>query len=214
MSDAPSSPPPIPDTDIDPDAASEHKAPKEGAENGTYHRGDALQDALEEERTPEEVGLSLADLVDNPAAWDASPKQYWEWIASLLRAGRRMDARLDDLLHEVYRCNTAFYSIGSWLQLYRILQDLYELQPQLRDLEQDVRDFQLVVTIDSDPEFRESVEMASDLVLNSAKETYDRTYQLCQTKRDRIQQGWVTATNFIISIIMLIVTILFWLEFR
>jgi hypothetical protein len=182
--------------------------------NRAYHRGDALQDALEEERSPKEIGLTLADLVDNPAAWDASPKQYWEWITSLLRAGRRMDAQLDDLLHEVYRCNTAFYSIGSWRRLYRILQDLYQLQPQLRDLEQDVRDFQLVVTIDSDPEFRESVEMASDLVLNSAKETYNRAYQLCQTKRDRIQQGLVTATNFIISIIMLVVTILFWLELR
>jgi hypothetical protein len=183
-------------------------------EETPYHRGDALQEALDESRTPEDVGLTLADLVDNPAAWDASPKEYWEWIASLLRAGRRMDEQLDDLLHEAYRCNTAFYSLGSWRRLYRILQELYRLQPQLRDLEQDVKDFLLVVNIDSDPEFRNSVETAADLVLNSAKETYDRTHQLCHTKRDRIQQGWVTATNFVISIIMLVVTILFWMEFR
>lgn len=208
---APSSSAPVSDT---PTAEGRTPEPDASSADDTYHRGDALQEALEEERTLEEVGLTLADLVDNPAAWEASPQEYWEWIASLLRAGRKLDEKLDNLLHEAYRCNTSFYSIASWRKLYRILQDLYQLQPQLRDLEQDVKDFLLVVNIDSDPEFRSSVETAADLVLNSAKETYDRTHQLCHTKRDRIQQGWVTATNFVISIVMLVVTILFWMEFR
>jgi hypothetical protein len=228
-----------------PDAPAADAPPKADASSSTdeaiYRRGDALQDVLQEDRSGSssaakaaktvkaakkkgkakaegpttEVGLRLGDVVENPAAWDLDTEEYWAWIAHLLRAGRRLDTKLDDLLHETYQCGTAFYKIGSWRRLRRILDDLYRLQPQLRDLEQDVKELSLVLVADPGTPLENATgDAASHLVLDNAKQTYDRVYQLCHTKRDRIQQGWVTATNLLISVIMLIVTILFWMEFR
>ena len=54
----------------------------------------------------------------------------------------------------------------------------------------------------------------AELALASIKRTYDRAYDLCLYKLDRISDGWITATNLLISLTILIVTILFWMEFR
>jgi hypothetical protein len=54
----------------------------------------------------------------------------------------------------------------------------------------------------------------ADMALSQIKETYNRAYDLCLYKLDRIGSAWITASNFLISIVMLIVTILFWMEFR
>jgi hypothetical protein len=54
----------------------------------------------------------------------------------------------------------------------------------------------------------------ADMALSQIKATYNRAYDLCLYKLDRMGNGWITASNFLISIVMLIVTILFWMEFR
>ena len=177
-----------------------------------YQQGDALREAFGTEDGSDASRLTLADVLDDPDAWNLSWDEYWNWVAQLIRAGRALDEELNDVLHDAYACSTSFYSVRSWRRLQRLLDDLERLQPQLRNLERDVKELALVIAADSDTPNTDA-EQFTMIVLDSANTTYDRAYQLCQDKLARIQQSWITATNLLLSIVMLIVTILFWMEF-
>lgn len=177
-----------------------------------YQQGDALREAFGGAENPEVARLTLADVLDDPDAWDLSWDEYWSWVAQLIRAGRALDEQLNDVLHEAYTCSTAFYSIRSWRRLNRLMGELGRLQPQLRDLERDVKELALVIAADSDTPNTDA-EHFTTIVLKDANQAYDRAYQLCQDKLAQIQQGWVTVTNLVLSVVMLIVTILFWMQF-
>ena len=47
-----------------------------------------------------------------------------------------------------------------------------------------------------------------ELVRDHIKHTYD----LCLYERKKIADGWVTATNLLISLVILLVTVVWWLE--
>ncbi len=177
-----------------------------------YQQGDALREAFGGEESPEVARLTLADVLDDPEAWDLSWEEYWAWVAQLIRAGRALDEQLNDVLHEAYACSTAFYNVRSWRRLNRLLSDLGRLQPQLRNLERDVKELALVIAADPDTPNTDA-EHFTTIVLKDANQAYDRAYQLCQDKLAQIQQGWVTVTNLVLSVMMLIVSILFWMEF-
>jgi len=51
-----------------------------------------------------------------------------------------------------------------------------------------------------------------ELVLGHVKRTYDRAYDLCLYKRKKIADGWVTATNLLISLVILLVAVVWGLE--
>ncbi|MGM0706203.1 MAG: hypothetical protein ACQETP_09805, partial [Bacteroidota bacterium] len=175
-----------------------------------YQQGDALREAFgPSENNPR---LTLADVLDDSESWNLSRDEYWNWVAQLIRAGRTLDEQLNDVLHDAYTCSTSFYSVRSWYRLNRLLNELEHLQPQLRNLERDVKELALVIAADpSTP--NTDAENFTMIVLDSANQAYDRAYQICQDKLARIQQSWITATNLVLSVVMLIVTILFWMEF-
>ena len=176
-----------------------------------YEQGDALRSAFED-RDDRAAELSLADVLDDPDGWDLSREEYWNWVAHLIRAGRALDERLNEVLHEAYECSTSFYNLGSRRRLQQLMMELGRLQPQLRNLERDVKELALVIAADPDTPNTDADNFTM-IVLDSANQTYDRAYQLCQDKLATIQQGWITATNMFLSIVMLIVTVLFWMEF-
>jgi len=185
-------------------------SPAVAGDHEGYQQGDALREAFG--TNGDGPRLTLADVLDDPDAWDLSWEEYWSWVAQLIRAGRGLDEKFNDVLHEAYTCSASFYSIQSQRRLQRLLHELGRLQPQLRNLERDVKELALVIA--ADPEMpNTNAEHFTMIVLDSANQTYERAYQLCQDKLARIQQGRVTATNLLLSVIMLIVTILFWMEF-
>ena len=175
-----------------------------------YERGEARQDALSERSLPE--APSDTDLRVASELFDLTSDQYWEWLTTLIDEGSRLDQELDELLDRIYACEPAFYNPAGRRRLQNLLNELHEARAAVRAYEHDVEEltyaFARAEVMES-----EAAENA-DMTLSQIKATYDRAYDLCLYKLDRLGDAWITASNFLISILMLIVTILFWMEFR
>jgi hypothetical protein len=187
--------------------------PTSTAESPAYERGDALEDLL---RTRTD-GTSPTDPAPAPRLEDTiihefSKDEYWEWLGSLMEEGSELDEHLDDLLEAIYDLEPAFYDRAGHRQLRELLGRLHEVRTSVRAFEQDVEQLTLAFA-KTDAIETEGADNA-ELTLASIKRTYDRAYDLCLYKLDRISDGWITATNLLISLTILIVTILFWMEFR
>lgn len=175
-----------------------------------YERGDAL----------EAVSLPFDD--KEPTSPGPAPPQssldqlgkdeYWTWLESLLDEGGEIDQYLDTVLDQVYRCQPRFYSWTDRRELRHLLSELHALRENVHAYEQDVK--QLWYAFAKSDVVDVSAAQNADLVLESIKRTYDRAYDLCLYKFDRMADNWVTATNLLISVTILVVTILFWMEFR
>jgi hypothetical protein len=162
--------------------------------------------------SPESVDAPPEELPDEPALFDLSSDQYWEWLSTLVEQGSTLDQELDALLDQIYDCDPPFYSLSGQRRLRTLLNELHEARDAVRDYEYDVEELTYVFAR-SDVMESEAAENA-DMALSQIKNTYNRAYDLCLYKMDRMGNGWITASNFLISIVMLIVTILFWMEFR
>ncbi len=175
-----------------------------------YERGDARQE------------VDSFDLGDEPPLSDSLPAnsklftltedQYWQWLTALIDQGSTLDQELDELLDEVYDCQPAFYNPVGYRRLRTLLDELHEARDAVRAFEYDVEELTYAFARTEVVE-AQAAENA-DMALTQIKQTYNRAYDLCLYKLDRMGDGWITASNFLISIIMLIVTILFWMEFR
>lgn len=175
-----------------------------------YESGTARDDAL----SPELVDAlpSETDLSSDPRLLELSNEQYWEWLTNLVEQGSFLDQELDELLDAVYDCQPAFYSLRGRRRLQNLLDELHDARASVRAYEYDVEELTYVFAR-TDTIETQAAENA-DLALSQIKGTYNRAYDLCLYKIDRMGDGWITASNFLISIIMLVVTILFWMEFR
>ncbi|WP_263788363.1 hypothetical protein [Salinibacter grassmerensis] len=184
------------------------------ADPAVYERGDALNEILPAQSTGDggPAPTSSGDAAEDSRMYDLSEQEYWEWLAALIQEGSELDEHVDDLLEAIYDLEPAFYSRGGRRQLQERLRQLHEVRTSVRAFEQDVEQLSFVFAK------TDTVETSgadnADHVLASIKRTYDRAYDLCLYKLDRISDGWITATNLLISLTILIVTILFWLEFR
>ncbi len=180
------------------------------APSAFYERGDAREAALSEKAPQVATDSDPASL--DPKLFELSTKQYWEWLSALVQRGGALDQELDDLLDQVYECDSAFYSLSGRRRLHELLSELHDARTAVRAYEYDVEEltYAFARTEVMETETSENADMA----LAQIKETYNRAYDLCLYKIDRIGNGWITASNFLISIVMLIVTILFWMEFR
>jgi hypothetical protein len=176
----------------------------------TYERGDAREDALPD--LPARDQRPADELPVDPAMFDLTPDQYWEWLSSLVDEGSRLDQELDELLDAVYDCQPSFYSLAGRRRLYALLDELHEARDAVRAFEYDVEELTYVFTRTGAMD--NAAAENADMALSQIKGTYNRAYDLCLYKIDRMGDGWITASNFLISIVMLIVTILFWMEFR
>ena len=189
-------------------------SPRDAIDAPAYERGDALEDILPS-RT-EENGMpgpgDVDDLTERSDIYALSEDEYWEWLSALIQEGSDLDEHLDDLLESVYDLEPAFYSQSGRRRLRDLLSQLHEVRTCVRAFEQDVEQLSFVFA-KSDAVETGGADNA-ELILSSIKRTYDRAYDLCLYKLDRISDGWVTATNLLISLTILIVTILFWMEFR
>jgi hypothetical protein len=174
----------------------------------SYERGDAREDALE---TPVSSPPPQAFPVES-TLYELTPEQYWEWLTTLIDEGSQIDQELDELLDEIYECNPPFYSLSGRRELRRLLNELHEARAAVRAYEYDVEELTYAFTRAEVME-SEAADNA-DMTLSQIKATYNRGYDLCLYKLDRISDGWITASNFLISLVMLVVTILFWMEFR
>lgn len=180
------------------------------ANSPIYERGDALDEvalpASHEPSTPEDA------TPDQAALDDLSTDQYWKWLHSLVEQGGDIDQHLDSILDRIYKCEPRFYSWTGRRELHALLAELHDLREVVRAYEQDVE--QLWYTFAKSDEMETDAAQNADLALESLKRTYDRAYDLCLYKFDRMADNWVTATNLLISFTILVVTILFWMEFR
>lgn len=178
-----------------------------------YERGDALVDILPPEPTADGLPTPAEseDLATRSAVYELSEEEYWEWLASLMQEGSDLDEHLDDILENIYSLEPAFYERTGRRRLQGLLGQLHEIRTSVRAFEQDVEQLSFVFskTDKVDTEASGNAELA----LSSIKRTYDRAYDLCLYKLDRISNGWITATNVLISLTILVVTILFWMEF-
>ncbi len=179
-----------------------------------YARGDALaeirSDLSDGDARP--AASSTEDLARHSEIYDLSEQECWEWFAALIREGSGLDDHIDDILDAVYDLDPAFYSRASRRQLRELLGRLHGVRTSVRAFEQNVEQLSLVFAR------TDTVDAAgtdnAELILSSVNRTYDRAYDLCLYKLDRISDGWITATNLLISLTILVVTILFWMEFR
>ena len=178
-----------------------------------YERGDALDEILSPQSTGDGMPTpaSTDDFAKHSEVYELSEDEYWEWLAALIEDGSALDESLDDLLEEVYELEPPFYSRAGRRQLQDLLGRLHEVRTSVRAFERDVEQLSFVFAR------TDTVETSgadnADLVLSSIKRTYDRAYDLCLYKLDRMSDGWITATNVLISLTILVVTILFWMEF-
>lgn len=179
-----------------------------------YERGDALDDILPLQPTGDERpnGVPTEDLAHHSEIYELSEQEYWDWLAALIQEGGELDEHLDDIMEDVYNLEPAFYSREGRQQLRDLLGRLHEVRTSVRAFEQDVEQLSFVFA-KTDTVATEGADNA-ELILASIKRTYDRAYDLCLYKLDRISDGWITATNLLISLTILVVTILFWMEFR
>jgi hypothetical protein len=170
-----------------------------------YERGDALEDALD-------LTAPGKDFGSNTNLYTLTADEYWEWLIQIVEDGSEIDQELDDLLDQIYDCEPSFYSLTGRRKLQNLLSQLHEARSAVRAYEYDVEEltYSFARTDVMDTDAAENADMA----LSQLKETYNRAYDLCLYKLDRIGSAWITASNFLISIVMLIVTILFWMEFR
>lgn len=176
----------------------------------TYERGDARDNALP---TPSvDRSTSPHELPDGLDLFDLSPEQYWEWLTTLVEQGSELDQELDDLLDQIYDCEPSFYSYSDYRYLQTLLTELHDARAAVRAYEYDVEELTYVFTRSEVMESRAADN--ADMALSQIKATYNRAYDLCLYKMDRVSDGWITATNLLISLTILIVTILFWMEFR
>lgn len=179
-----------------------------------YERGDALDEVLSPQSTDDGTpdARPAENLAEDSDLYDLSEQEYWEWLAALIENGSELDDHLDDLLEAVYDREPAFYSRQGRRELRDLLGRLHAARTPVRAFEQDVEQLSFVFartdTVETD-----GADNAA-LILSSIKRTYDRAYDLCLYKLDRMSDGWITATNLLISFTILVVTILFWMEFR
>ena len=176
-----------------------------------YERGDTIREVLDQRDLPEkDLQVWLDELVETAEVYDLGEHEYRLWAALMVQAGQGIDRRLDRLLNEIYACEDAFYDFRSQKRLRELHQQLADCRQDLRSFEIDVEEIALVLSAQEEtlPAHFETVE----LVLSNVKRTYDRAYDLCLYKRKKIADGWVTATNILISFVILLVTVIWWLE--
>lgn len=173
-----------------------------------YERGDAREDAL---KSPPEPTDSAALPSESPL-YDLSRDQYWEWLTRLVNEGSELDQELDELLDRIYDCDRSFLSLSGRRELHNLLNELHDARAAVRAYEYDVEE--LTYAFARTDVMETGAPDNAELALSQIKATYDRAYDLCLYKLDRIGSAWITASNFLISVVMLIVTILFWMEFR
>ena len=176
-----------------------------------YERGEAREDALSK-RLLSEPSPSATNLTVTSELFDLTSDQYWEWLTTLIDEGSRLDQELDELLDRIYDCEPAFYDPFARQKLQALLNELHEARAAVRAYESDVEE--LTYTFARSDVMESQAAENADMTLSQIKATYDRCYDLCLYKMDRLGDAWITASNFLISIVMLIVTILFWMEFR
>lgn len=172
-----------------------------------YERGEAREDVLD--RSPADAS---GEFSRDPALYDLTPDQYWDWLGQLVEEGSKIDQELDVLLDQVYDSDPSFYSVSGRRRLRALLNDLHEARSAVRAYEYDVEE--LTYSFARTEVMANDAAENADMALAQIKETYNRAYDLCLYKLDRISNAWITASNFLISLVMLIVTILFWMEFR
>lgn len=179
------------------------------SDDPVYERGDALDDL----HLPSPNGpASDASLVDRNEVYDFSEDEHWAWLLSLMDDGIELNQHLDTLLDRVYACDPSFYDVKGRRRLRALLDELNEARGSVQAYERDVEE--LTYVFSKVGQIEAAAADGATLTLSSVRHTYDRAYDLCLYKLDRMSDGWITASNFLISIVMLIVTILFWMEFR
>ena len=175
-----------------------------------YERGDAREDALGVNHMDAQPAED--ELLGDPGLLNLTRDEYWECLTSLVDQGSTLDQELDELLDQVYDCEPSFYSPSDRRQLRELLNMLHEARSAVRAYEYDVEELTYVFARSDVMESRAAEN--ADMTLSQIKETYNRAYDLCLYKLDRMGDAWITATNLLISVTILIVTILFWMEFR
>lgn len=178
-----------------------------------YEQGDALLEVipdLTESRTYEH-SESVNDLMSHEALDEFTEDDCWEWLSKIVENGQRINHELNQILDEIYDCRVPFYSFAGRRRLRVLMDQLHEVRGSIRAFERDVEELSFVFSKSDSVETIASE--SAEISLSNIEQTYNRAYDLSLYKLDQISNGWITATNLLISLTILIVTILFWMEF-
>jgi hypothetical protein len=169
-----------------------------------YQSGDTLHEIAYQRERPDKdfrVWLRELGLLERSEAYDLDDEEQRLWTALMVQAGRGLDRRLDELLHEVYETGDAFYDLQSRRRLKRLERELHECRRSVQHFENDVEEIALILSTETP---------ISEDTLPAHFDTVELV--LGHVKRKKIADGWVTATNILISFVILLVTVLWWLE--
>ena len=175
-----------------------------------HDRGDPLDAISTGEEDPKEDSSYSGQILEGTEP-DISAEDHWTSLARLIRESYRIDQHLNEILERVYDCQPPFYSAAGKRRLQRLLDELHDARQQIRELEQDAEE--LALSISKSDQIDTQVTNTIDPAVAGVKRTYDRAYDLCLYKLDSMNDGWITATNLLISIVMIVLTLLFWMEF-
>lgn len=175
-----------------------------------YERGDTIREILNQRsRSEKNLQVWLDELVETPEVYDLGEQEHRLWSALMVQAGQLLNRRLDRLLNEIHACGDAFYDLRSYRRLRHLLGQLTDCRRDVNNFELDVEEVMLVLSTRNEalPAHTSSVR----ITLNELDDTYERAHDLCLYKLKNITNGWVTASNILISFVMLLVMIAWWL---
>ncbi len=182
-------------------------------EASKYKQGDALRDVQNESAEDGQPAPPPGEtFIEDEEVYGFSEEEHWTWLISLMEDGGQLNKYLDDLLDRAYTIDPPFYSFEGRRKLLELLNELKEARHDVRAYEHDVEELTFVFSKSQSVETQAA--SGAELALENVKTAYTRAYDMCLYKLDRMSDGWITATNLLISLTILIVTILFWMEFR
>lgn len=139
---------------------------------------------------------------------DVKPLQTYQnvmiWSGQLLKNGRNIDDKTDELFNKVIVLSDGTFS--SARRLKKVLKELLLSKDDVRNFEIDVEEFMHVVSI-TEHLLDSNLPTTAFQVLTQVNNTYKNVYDLTKYKLQSISSSRVTATNILISIMALIISI-------
>lgn len=180
----------------------------------SYEKGAAFHKAIEARKLFREIDSdydsyikTLQDVRDDPELSvnednDIATVRLWQ--SYLVKYGRDLDRRIDELSTDVICCRDTWRD--DTRKIKAILNCLLDHRFSIRNFEEEVQEFTLNLTT------RMTIvdEMCNIPVqtLNEIHATYSRAFDICILKLNSINSGRITVTNMALSVLALMVAIL------
>jgi hypothetical protein len=179
-----------------------------------YEVGQSKKEALKminekSKRTEEDSNPNSPELsnfgIDKDVSSLQSHKNIQCWCGRLLFNCRKIHGELNNIFGEIIKMTDGFFS--SQKKLEEKFENLYKIKKDLRNLQIDMEEFGLVISI-TDHKLESTLPSTIFQALTQVNNTYKNTYDMLIYKLTNISNTRVTRSTIIISILALIVSII------